>query len=94
MNESKARVRRYLDEHKPPFLALYDDRGVSVRAYDVPATSFIVVVDRTGKVSYTGSGDRQDLAGGGPARDPLGAARHDQPCLGHLPGRGEDADLR
>ena len=61
VNESKPRVRRYLEEHKPPFLALYDEKGVGVRAYDVPATSFIVVVDRAGKVVYTGSGENQDL---------------------------------
>ena len=61
VNESKGRVRRYLEEHRPPFLVLYDERGAGVRAYDVPATSFIVVVDRAGKVVYTGSGESQDL---------------------------------
>ena len=61
VNESKPRVRRYLEEHKPPFLALYDERGAGVRAYDVPGTSFIVVVDAAGKVAYTGSGQDQDL---------------------------------
>jgi thiol-disulfide isomerase/thioredoxin len=61
VNESKPRVRRYLEEHKPPFLALYDERGAGVRAYDVPATSFIVVVNTAGKVVYTGSGPDQDL---------------------------------
>jgi hypothetical protein len=54
-------VRRYLERHAPPFLVLYDDKGVSSRAYDVPTTSFIVVVDRGGKVTYTGSGEEQDL---------------------------------
>ena len=34
---------------------------MGARAYDVPGTSYIVVVDRHGKVSYTGSGDKQDL---------------------------------
>ena len=61
VNESKARVRRYLEEHQPPFLVLYDERGAGVRAYDVPATSFIVVVNPAGKVVYTGSGEAQDL---------------------------------
>ena len=61
VNESKARIRRYLDEHRPPFQVLYDDKGVGVRAYDVPATSFIVIVDSAGKVVYTGSGEKQDL---------------------------------
>ena len=61
VNESKARVRRYMEEHRPPFRVLFDDKGVGARAYDVPATSFIVVVDRTGRVVYTGSGAKQDL---------------------------------
>jgi thiol-disulfide isomerase/thioredoxin len=63
VNDSKARIRRYLTEHHPPFRVLFDDKGAGARAYDVPATSFVVVVDRTGKVAYTGSGERQDLVG-------------------------------
>ena len=61
VNDSKARIRRYLTEHHPPFRVLFDDKGAGARAYDVPATSFIVVVDRSGKVVYTGSGEKQDL---------------------------------
>lgn len=61
VNDSKNRIRRYLENHHPPFRVLYDDKGVGVRGYDVPATSFIVVVDRSGKVVYTGSGEDQDL---------------------------------
>jgi thiol-disulfide isomerase/thioredoxin len=61
VNDSRARVQRYLDEHRPPFRALYDEKGAGARAYDVPGTSYVVVVDRHGKVSYTGSGDKQDL---------------------------------
>ena len=61
VNDSKGRVRRYLEEHHPPFQALWDDKGVGTRAYDVPATSYIVVVDGSGKVVYTGSGAEQDL---------------------------------
>jgi len=61
VNDSRARVTRYLEEHRPPFRALYDEKGVGARAYDVPGTSYVVVVDRSGKVSYTGSGDKQNL---------------------------------
>ena len=32
-----------------------------MRAYQVPTTSFIVVVDVAGRVAYTGSGWDQDL---------------------------------
>lgn len=62
VNQSAARVRRYLEQHRPPFRTLWDDRGVAVRAYEVPGTSYIVIVDREGKVAYTGIGEDQDLA--------------------------------
>jgi thiol-disulfide isomerase/thioredoxin len=61
VNQSPARVRRYLETHKPAFRTLYDDEGNSTRAYEVPATSYIVIVDRSGKVAYTGSGGTQDF---------------------------------
>ena len=61
VNDSKARVRRYLTEHRPAFRVLWDDKGALVRAFDAPATSFVVIVDRSGKVAYTGSGEDQDL---------------------------------
>ena len=61
VNDSKERVARYMEEHQPPFRVLFDETGVGARAFDVPATSFIVVVDRSGKVVYTGSGGKQDL---------------------------------
>ena len=61
VNDSKQKARRYLARHRPPFLALYDDQGVSARAYDVPTTGFIVIVDGRGKVAYTGVGEDQDL---------------------------------
>ena len=63
VNQSREQVRRYVETHKPPFLTLYDDEGASTRAYQVPATSYVVIVDRSGKVAYTGSGGRQDLDG-------------------------------
>jgi thiol-disulfide isomerase/thioredoxin len=61
VNDSRAKVRRYLERHRPPFLALFDEQGTSVRAYEAPITSFIVVVDGAGTVVYTGSGEEQDL---------------------------------
>lgn len=61
VNQSPERVRKYLDIHKPGFRTLYDDQGTSIRAYQVPATSYVVIVDRAGKVVYTGSGGTQDF---------------------------------
>jgi thiol-disulfide isomerase/thioredoxin len=63
VNQSPERVRKYLETHKPPFRTLYDDEGNSTRAYQVPATSYVVIVDRAGKVAYTGSGGTQEFDG-------------------------------
>jgi thiol-disulfide isomerase/thioredoxin len=59
VNQSPERVRRYLEERAPPFRTLYDDQGASTRAYRAPSTSYVVIVDRTGKVAYTGVGGDQ-----------------------------------
>ena len=61
VNQTPERVRRYVDTHQPGFRTLYDDQGSSIRAYQVPTTSYVVVVDRTGKVAYTGTGGTQAL---------------------------------
>lgn len=61
VNESRDRVRRYLKAVDPGFLVLYDESGASTRAYDVPGTSYVVVIDAGGTVRYTGTGGDQDL---------------------------------
>lgn len=61
VNQSPERVRRYLETHRPPYRTLYDDEGTSTRAYQVPATSYVVVIDRSGKVVYTGLGGTQNF---------------------------------
>jgi thiol-disulfide isomerase/thioredoxin len=62
VNQTPERVRRYLATDHPPFRTLYDDQGTSIRAYQVPSTSYVVVVDAAGKVAYTGIGGTQDIA--------------------------------
>jgi thiol-disulfide isomerase/thioredoxin len=63
VNQSPERVRKYLDTHQPGFRTLYDDQGTSIRAYQVPATSYVVIVDKAGKVAYTGTGGTQEFDG-------------------------------
>jgi len=63
VNQSRDRVRRYLEKNHPPFRTLYDEEGTSTRAYQAPATSYVVIVDRSGKVAYTGSGGTQEFDG-------------------------------
>lgn len=61
VNQTPERVRRYLEQHQVPFRILYDDKGTSTRAYDAPATSYVVIVDKAGKVTYTGVGADQQF---------------------------------
>lgn len=61
VNESRASVKRHLESHDLPFTFLWDSGGNATRAFQAPATSFVVVLDATGKVAYTGVGADQDL---------------------------------
>ena len=59
--DPKPQVRQFLAEEDPPYRVLYDDQGVSQRAYDVAATSYVVIIDRAGRIAYTGTGGVQPL---------------------------------
>ena len=61
VNQSPRAVQAYADKHALQMTHFFDRRGKAVGAYDVPATSFVVVVNKAGKVVYTGLGGRQDL---------------------------------
>ncbi len=61
VNQTRERVRRYLAQHAPPFRTLYDEQGAAVRAYQAPITSYILIIDRQGKVAYAATGADQDL---------------------------------
>lgn len=61
VNQSPELVRRYIARHRMPGEQFFDRRGHATGAYDVPATSYIVVLDRRGKVVYTGLGGDQKL---------------------------------
>ena len=63
VNQTPERVRRWIASNDPPYRTLYDDKGVSTRAYEAPVTSYIVIIDAAGKVAYTGTGADQDLSG-------------------------------
>jgi thiol-disulfide isomerase/thioredoxin len=61
VNESAARVQKYAAAHAYPMPVFYDTHGNASEAYEAPATSYIVAIDKTGKVRYTGVGGDQDL---------------------------------
>jgi thiol-disulfide isomerase/thioredoxin len=61
VNQSPERVKLYAAKHGLPFDVLYDRKGWASDAYEVAATSYIVVIDRKGTVVYTGLGADQDI---------------------------------
>jgi thiol-disulfide isomerase/thioredoxin len=61
VNQTPARVRRYLETEKPPYRPLWDEAEASRKAYKVPGTSYVVIIDATGTVVYTGFGGKQDF---------------------------------
>lgn len=63
VNQSVERVKAYAERHQLPLEVLFDRRGYASDAYEVPATSYVVVVDGKGTVVYTGVGGDQDLDG-------------------------------
>ncbi|MBC7790194.1 MAG: TlpA family protein disulfide reductase [Anaerolineae bacterium] len=61
INQTPQRVKLYAAKHKLPLEIYFDKKGDASTAYDVIATSTIVVIDRKGMVVYTGQGGDQDI---------------------------------
>jgi thiol-disulfide isomerase/thioredoxin len=61
-NQSVELVKRYIKAHGLQGEQLYDRKGFATDAYEVPTTSYVVVVNAKGVVVYTGSGGKQNLA--------------------------------
>jgi len=62
VNDGKEHVRRYVTSNRPPWITLYDDRGVAVRAFGAVATSYVVIIDRNGRIAYIGDGGDQKIS--------------------------------
>jgi thiol-disulfide isomerase/thioredoxin len=61
VNQPVARARAYRDKYKIPGVMLYDRKGDAGAVYDAPATSYVVLIDQSGIVRYTGVGGTQDV---------------------------------
>ncbi len=61
INQSPARVKAYAERHEIPMTFVFDTKGNATGAYDVLATSTILVIDSKGTIVYTGSGGDQDI---------------------------------
>ncbi len=61
INQSLERVKAWQAINKMPGDMFYDRKGIVSGAFDVPATSYVVVLDKSGKVVYTGVGGTQNV---------------------------------
>ena len=61
VNQSVARVKAHVAKYKVPGDQLFDTRGDATGKWDVPATSYVVVLNKAGKVVYTGVGGDQNI---------------------------------
>jgi thiol-disulfide isomerase/thioredoxin len=61
VNQKPTTIKRHLVKHAPPGIVLFDKDGDASRAFDAPSTSYVVILDRKGRVTYTGTGSDQNL---------------------------------
>ena len=61
VNQSPERVRLYAEKHNLPLEVYFDRKGTATDAYDAAATSYVVVLDKSGMVVYTGLGGTQNV---------------------------------
>ena len=61
VNQSAALVKAYAAKHALPLDVVYDKKGDAADKFDVPATSYIVILNAQGRVIYTGVGADQDI---------------------------------
>ena len=61
VNQSVNRVKLYVAKHGVPGEQYFDAKGDATGKWDVPATSHVVVLNKAGKVVYTGVGGDQNI---------------------------------
>jgi thiol-disulfide isomerase/thioredoxin len=61
VNQTPARVKAFVAKHGLGGDQYFDTKGNATGAYDVPATSYVVVLNKAGKVVYTGLGGKQNI---------------------------------
>lgn len=61
VNQNPRTIRRHLERHPVSGRVLWDATGRATRAYQAPATAYVVILDAAGRVRYTGIGEDQEL---------------------------------
>jgi thiol-disulfide isomerase/thioredoxin len=63
VNETPASIQKHLTGHPMPYQVLWDSGGNATRAFQAVATSYVVILNAKGAVTYTGTGSDQDIDG-------------------------------
>ena len=61
VSQTPRTIKRHLVSHPIPYPVLWDTEGRAVRNFAAPTTSYVLVLDASGKVAYTGTGEDQDI---------------------------------
>lgn len=61
VSQSKRSIGRHLERHPVPFPVVWDTRGRATREFQAPTTSYVVILDASGAVAYTGVGGDQEI---------------------------------
>ncbi|MGE5801699.1 MAG: TlpA family protein disulfide reductase [Gemmatimonadota bacterium] len=61
-SQTPERVRRYIARNRMPGLWAFDANKTAITAFRVPHPAYVVVIDRSGTIAYTGVGSDQDIA--------------------------------
>jgi thiol-disulfide isomerase/thioredoxin len=60
-NQTPERAKDFVTKNAMTGMYLFDTDGAAYKAYSAPHTSYVVVIDKGGKVVYTGVGGEQDI---------------------------------
>jgi thiol-disulfide isomerase/thioredoxin len=61
VNQSPQRVKLHVEKHGMPMEVYYDRKGNAADVFDAAATSYIIAIDKSGTVVYTGLGGTQNI---------------------------------
>jgi thioredoxin-like negative regulator of GroEL len=61
VDETPDDVAQFAREHGIAGTVVFDGTGAAVDAYNVPGTSYLIVIDRNGTIVYAGAGGTQDV---------------------------------
>ncbi len=60
-NQTPEKARQFIEANAMAGTFLFDTDGAAYKAFASPHTSYVVVINKAGKVTYTGVGGKQDI---------------------------------